>query len=180
MLPTARKFLFVFTGIVVIGAVSFFSGIRFNFTGSEPKGVYRITKISNALSVGDLVVACPPEMAARLSVERGYVFSAGKCPGGSFPFMKKIVAVPGDRVRVADIGIFVNGILVRNSSPRKVDSRGNPVPGILGYNKVTSGYWLVSSYSKLSYDSRYWGAIPAQSIFSYASPVFVFGSGEGD
>jgi len=175
-----KNFLFFGAGIVILGAACFFSGIRFNFTGSEPNGVYRVTEITKGLSAGDLVVACPPERAARLSVERGYVFSAGKCPGGSFPFMKKIVAVPGDRVQVSRVGIFVNGILVKNSLPRKVDSRGNPVPGIMGYDKITSGYWLVSSYSGLSYDSRYWGAIPAQSIFNYATPVFVFGSGRGN
>lgn len=151
------------------------TGFRFNLTVSEPIGLYYVENIDR-IKRGDLVVACPPESATKLAQSRGYVFVAGKCPGNGIPFLKPVVAVPGDFVQVDSSGVHVNFKLVPNSSPKPTDSKGTPVPGIVGFHGISDGYWLVSSFSSISYDSRYWGPVQRKDILYVAAPVFVHGS----
>jgi type IV secretory pathway protease TraF len=84
------------------------------------------------------------------------------------------VAVVGDTVVVSGRGLEVNGRLIPNSGPRLVDSRGRPLPSVLqGRYVVRAGeVWLGSSYSPLSFDSRYFGAIGIRSVLSVVRPVW--------
>ena len=42
--------------------------------------------------------------------------------------IKKILALPGDRITIAGQGVSVNGERTPNSTPRQADTEGNPLP----------------------------------------------------
>lgn len=166
--------IFVSGGIffLVLVAGLYALGFRINTTISEPKGLYILTD-KTLPRKGDLVIACPPLDAARLSIRRGYLQVSGKCPGGAIPFLKTLVAVPGDYVVMSRQGLSVNGKPVPNSIPLLADSAGRKIVR-MKFRGRTSGFWLISSYSKRSFDSRYWGPVDRQAILSTISPVLVF------
>jgi conjugative transfer signal peptidase TraF len=145
-------------------------GIRINTSPSLPLGLYRGTSDPHAR----LVEFCPEEPYARFAIERGYR-SAGNCPDGAAPLMKPVVADAGDIVNVSQAGISVNGNLLPNTAPKRMDRRNRLMPaGPLGTCRVSAGFvWVASSYNSWSYDSRYFGSIPLSSIRNYMEPFFV-------
>jgi signal peptidase I len=114
-------------------------------------------------------------------------------------FVKRVVAVPGDRVRLINRQVYVNGVAVRenyvvHSSPvhdvfRDEFPRLNlPVPGLDGAwwlqmkKLVEDGQLIVpqGSYFVLgdnrdeSSDSRYWGFVPRENIIG--RPLLIYWS----
>ena len=136
-------------------------GVRLNTTGSLPIGLYRVSRATDA----NLVEFCPPEPFSEISVSRSYR-TAGICPDGDNPLLKPIVARQGDIVQLSEFGIVVNGVLLRNTAPRPVDSKGRFLPHFpFGTYQVSAGtVWVASSYHPLSFDSRYFGPIPVGEI----------------
>ena len=135
------------------------AGLRLNLTGSLPVGFYVASR--GAPVRGALVLACLPPRAAALAKERGYVPHGDECPGSMMPIGKSVLAVGGDTVTVTPSGLLVNGAPVPNSRPLAEDRNGRPLPRLLvGRYVVGPGeLWVLSSYSRLSFDSRYFGAI---------------------
>jgi conjugative transfer signal peptidase TraF len=142
-------------------------GIRFNLSPSLPAGVYVTTK-----TPAGLIEFCPEEPYASFAIERGYR-DEGTCPDGSMPLLKPIVAKAGDVVDVSARGIAVNGSLLRNSAPLRVDTKGRPLPAWrFGYYVVAPGtVWVASSYNPRSFDSRYFGPVPISAIRDYVRPL---------
>ena|SRR5437773_579931 len=135
------------------------AGLRLNLTGSLPVGLYLESRVSPVL--GAIVLVClPPEVAA-FALERGYVPRGGTCPDGALPVGKPVLATGGDTVTVTPTGLLVNGAPVPNSQPLEADRKGRPLPRLaVGRYVVAPGeLWVLSSYSRLSFDSRYFGAI---------------------
>ena len=155
----------IFLGLVAACAVF---GIRFNVTESLPGLIYIITSDNSS----PVIEFCPEGAFAQLSVERGYR-SKGMCPDGAAPMLKPIVARASDTVEVSANGITVNGTLLRNTSPRTGDSRGRPLtPWRFGRYVVPPGFvWVASQYNPLSFDSRYYGPIPASQICHRLRPL---------
>jgi len=118
---------------------------------------------------------CPQGSAASISLSRKYR-SAGACPDGGAPLLKPAVAFPGDKVEVSANGIRVNGRLLANSAGRFRDHLQRPLdPWPYGTYKVESGtVWVVSSFNSYSFDSRYYGAIPASAIRYHLRPLWTF------
>jgi conjugative transfer signal peptidase TraF len=89
------------------------------------------------------------------------------------PLLKPIVAEAGDAVDVSVQGIAVNGSLLRNSAPLRVDTKGRPLPTWrFGHYVVGPGtVWVASSYTRRSFDSRYFGPVPTSSIRAYVRPL---------
>src|SRR5437773_12415108 len=85
--------------------------VRLNVAPSVPLGLYRM--VDEPVARGVLVVACVPPDAARLARDRGYL-TAGSCPGGTRPILKRIGAVPGDIVDLDADGVTVNGAPLPN------------------------------------------------------------------
>lgn len=148
-------------------------GYRLNFTASAPIGLWREIEDAPILSRGMLVSVCPPD-AQIVGVMRDNGFlRAGDCPTGTVPLLKPVVALPGDLVEVAPEGaVSVNGRRLTNTAP---------VAGIVAYPPgqyaVAEGtVWLFSSYDKRSFDSRYYGPVPAANIRSRVIPVLVDGN----
>jgi conjugative transfer signal peptidase TraF len=146
-------------------------GIRINLTPSLPLGFYITSHSSNA----KLVEFCPQGNAASISLSRQYR-TAGTCPDGGAPLLKPAVAFPGDQVQVSADGIRVNGQLLPNSAGRFRDHLQRPLdPWPYGTYKVEPGtVWVVSSFNSYSFDSRYYGAIPASAIRHHLRPLWTF------
>jgi conjugative transfer signal peptidase TraF len=145
-------------------------GIRLNTSPSLPFGLYRVTVDSSA----PLVEFCPAEPVASFANARGYR-QAGSCPDGGTPLMKPIAAHGGDIVEVSAAGVWVNGTLLRNSSPLARDTAGRPLTAWpTGKLPVPPGVvWLISDYHARSFDSRYFGPVPTALIRNHLRPLLV-------
>ena len=146
-------------------------GVRLNATASLPIGLYIVSTEPDA----NLAEFCPPEPFSTISVTRGYRYR-GSCPDGDSPLLKPIVANPGDVVVTSEQGIAVNGRRLMNTSPRESDSEGRHLPHFpFGTYPVPQGVvWVASTYHPRSFDSRYFGPIPFESIRERLKPLLVW------
>jgi conjugative transfer signal peptidase TraF len=148
-------------------------GVRINTTNSLPKGIYLITSDENA----PLVEFCPSGVFSVLSSMRGYR-PPGLCPDGRAPLLKPVIAHPGDTVVLSEEGFRVNGRLLPNTAPQRIDSAGRTLTawpaGI--YSVTPATIWVASTYHPKSFDSRYFGPIPPGLIRHRLRPLWVFGS----
>ena len=154
----ARRALFAVIWLVLALALVFGAGLRFNPTPSLPKGIYRI--VPGTPEKNELVSFCLQGEFAELALERGYL-EAGSCPSGLRPLLKRLAALPGDFV---DPSVFPT---------RSVDSHGRPMSPALAPGVVPPGMALVLADHPGSFDSRYFGFVPLDSL-QRVEPVFVF------
>lgn len=150
-------------------------GLRWNKTESLPPGVYQVTEIDPAtIQRGSMVMACPEQSPVQLDArERGYLPFGFGCPGGFAPLFKIAMAVPGDVVEVTPAGITINGNPVANSSRLEADSEGRALPPLPASGTVPPGMvWLLSDYAPRSWDSRYFGPVPLDTVQGLARPVW--------
>jgi len=157
----ARRALFAVVWLALTFALVFGAGLRFNPTPSLPKGIYRI--VSGAPAKNELVSFCLEGEFAELALERGYL-EAGSCPSGLRPLLKRLAALPGEFVDPAAFPI------------RAVDSHGRSMsPALIAWTPgvVPSGMALVLADHPGSFDSRYFGFVPLDSL-QRVEPVFVF------
>jgi conjugative transfer signal peptidase TraF len=151
------------------------AGLRINATASMPVGLWRVTQFDVPLRRGEIVAVCPPDTSPiRLAVERGYI-AAGQCPNGYEPLLKPIGAVSGDLVAVTASGVWVNGKLVPDTAQMDFDSVGRPLQRLTegAYRVTPNEVWLLSNYDPRSFDSRYFGPVPAANVLGVAHPVWV-------
>ena len=175
--PFARLLQFRPAPIVVLAALTLaallvvHTGLRFMLTPSLPLGIYRT--VNGPPTRGTIVMACLPERAARLALERGYVWR-GSCPGGAVPLGKIVLGVPGDTITLTIDGVALNGHVVPNSQLRARDSRGRPLQHYAyGSHVLTPGeLWLFSPYHPLSFDSRYFGPVESTAVLSRLAPLW--------
>lgn len=156
--------------IVLAGAGLSF-GIRVNLTPSYPPGLWRIVPIERDARTGDLIFICPPRTAAFASaLERGYLRS-GSCPGWVSPLIKRVVATAGQRVAV-DHSVAIDGERLAHSDVRSADAQGRALYPYAG-DLVPAGHLFLHSPYAGSYDSRYFGPIPADGVLGLAQPVLI-------
>ena len=132
-----------------------------NRTPSVAPGIYFTppawTPGLGAPGPGDLVMACPPDVPLLdTAIARGYIEASDACAAGTMPFLKRIVAVPGQSVRLDTTGLWVDGARVQPAPPT-TDSRGRPIQP--AYTQVRLGegaLWLGSDIER-GFDSRYLG-----------------------
>ena len=157
----ARRGLFSAFCLALGFALAFDAGLRINPTPSLPKGIYRISP--GTPGKGDLVSFCLEGEFAELALERGYL-EPGSCPSGLRPLLKRLVGLPGDVVDPAMFPI------------RSLDSRGRPMtPALIPWTPgvIPSGMALVVADHPGSFDSRYFGFVPLDSL-QRVEPLFVF------
>ena len=154
----ARRALFVVVWLALAFALVFGAGLRFNPTPSLPKGIYRLAP--GAPEKGDLVSFCLEGEFAELALERGYL-EPGSCPSGLRPLLKRLAGLPGDSVDPSAFPI------------RSVDSHGRFMSPALVPGVVPPGMALVLAEHPGSFDSRYFGFVPLDSL-QRVEPVFVF------
>jgi conjugative transfer signal peptidase TraF len=150
------------------------SGFKIILSPSVPMGIWHVSKLTQPLRRGDFVWFCPPDTAVfRQARERGYL-QPGDCPGNYLHLMKPVAAILGDNVRILKDGVRVNGKFSSNSVPLIHDSNGRVLKSNSGQFTVRAGtVWLLSSFDKHSYDSRYFGAIELWQIAGFGRPVWV-------
>ena len=151
--------------------------VRINWTRSAPIGLYS-THQPDAVTRNDLVVVCLQGGVAGLGRARGYL-PAGTCPSGTSPILKQVVAVAGDEVELQGNFFAVNGRVIDRSQRHSVDSLGRPLePLPFGRRTVRDGeVWVLGVHRERSWDSRYFGPIPAASIVGTARPLLTLCAG---
>jgi conjugative transfer signal peptidase TraF len=161
-------------GIALTAGAGWFGGYRINLTPSHPMGLWRIVPMLRAPRSGDLIFIClPPNAEVWAARERGYL-RKGLCPGGLAPLIKRIVAIEGQIIEVADT-ITIDGQLLPKSEVRTTDASGCPLRTYAG-GVVPVGQLFLHSDYRGSYDSRYFGPVPASGLLGLAEPVLTTGS----
>ncbi|WP_169726998.1 conjugative transfer signal peptidase TraF [Desulfovibrio cuneatus] len=135
--------------LVLVGCLAHAAGFRINPTPSLPKGLYRLTE--GPPVKGDLVTFCLQGEFAELALQRGYL-QAGSCPSGLRPLLKRLAGLPGDYIEADALAI------------RSVDSQGRHMPSVLQSGVIPSGMAFVLADHAGSFDSRYFGCVPLQSL----------------
>jgi signal peptidase I len=106
------------------------------------------------------------------AIERGdtVVFWYPQDPSKSY--IKRVIATPGDRVRIEDGQVFVNGqALVENYVPadnRDASSWRDGQEQTVPENR----YFVLGDHRNSSSDSRSWGYVPRENI--YGKAVFIY------
>jgi len=150
-------------------AAAYGAGFRLNLTPSYPLGLWRIEAVNRPVAIGDLIFICPPRTPAfTLGVERGYV-RPGTCGGGMSPLIKTVVALPGQHVEIAR-HVIIDGRDLPHSDLHAIDADGRTLAPWSG-GAVPSGNLFLHSDFPGSYDSRYFGPIPASGVLGRALPV---------
>ncbi|MCV9967709.1 conjugative transfer signal peptidase TraF [Pararhizobium sp. BT-229] len=147
-------------------------GYRINLSPSEPLGLWRIVPLTRPIAVNDLVFICPPTTAEMQEARaRGYLRS-GSCPGGVAPLIKTVVAVAGQHVEIG-ASVSVEGRVVSSSSLASRDGSDRPLAPFMS-GAVPPGYVFLHSSFPGSYDSRYFGPVPASGILGLAQEVLTY------
>jgi conjugative transfer signal peptidase TraF len=124
------------------------AGYRFNVTASLPVGIYKLSP--GAPGRGDYAAFCLEGEFAELARERGYL-PAGSCPSGLRPLLKRVAGLPGDPVP-------------GDPAVRPADSHGRVMPAVPLESVVPPGMALLLAEHPGSFDSRYFGLVPLESL----------------
>ena len=126
----------------------------------------------------------PPALRSwlpRRQVSRGDIIAFRPPPeaGMSTPFVKRVIAVPGDMLEIRNRDVFVNGVL--NDEPYKIHVNGQA--GSYGSCQYCGPltvppdkFFVMGDNRDNSHDSRYWGFVDRESIIG--KPLFVYWSYE--
>jgi conjugative transfer signal peptidase TraF len=158
--------------LVMLAGTAWFAGLRFNLTRSYPLGLWRIEPLDGPPAVGDLVFICPPDNTAfRLAREHGYL-GRGLCRGWFSPLIKTVAATDGQTIAIgADVEI--DGRRLPHSDVLPTDAAGRALTAFAG-GAVSPGSLFLHSDFAGSYDSRYFGPIPASGLLGRAHPLLTF------
>lgn len=135
--------------MIIIFILANMAGIRFNITESMPVGFYRA--IDGEVQVGSVVSFCPP-------VDQKYDFMpAGSCSHGEAPYLKQVVALPGDVVTVSNSEVRVNGEILNGSA----NAGRSDLPSATGiWHLGPDEVWVYGvTNPQHSFDSRYFGPV---------------------
>lgn len=161
---------FFVTLVMVTGG---WGGLRLNLTPSHPLGLWRIVPLDRPAMAGDLVFVRPPRSAVfEQAAARGYL-RRGLCPGWIGPLIKVVAAREGQRVEVGR-SVTIDGQPLAHSDVRPVDGEGRALVPWSG-GVIPPGLLYLHSSFVGSYDSRYFGPVPAEGVLGRAVPVLTFG-----
>lgn len=152
----SKKVIILITFIVVLIFVLLPKTKYFfmNTTTSLPLGIYYISKES--LSLGKTVVFQKPTFLTKM--DKNWLIKKGV-------FLKKITAVPGDKVCTRNNRLSINdneiGLI------KSKDRNGDPLPNIINSefcrNLIPGEFWTGTDHPN-SFDSRYYGPIMAANL----------------
>jgi conjugative transfer signal peptidase TraF len=163
---------------VLLGVTLRAAGVRVNLSPSAPLGVFLASPLPSGhgaeLHRGMLVAVCLPHAMAQVGRARGYLMR-GSCADGTAPVGKTILALSGDTVVVSGEGVAVgSGRPLCRTRPLGRDAAARPIPRIPdGRYAVAAGeIWLISTYTVRSWDSRYFGPVPAAGVVATLRPLW--------
>ncbi len=159
--------------LVLLVSLAGAAGARLNLSPSVPCGLYWQGALP--FRKGDTVLVCPPSTPLFAEVRaRGYL-GPGFCPSGSQALMKRVAALPGDRVELAPEGVRVNGRLLPQSVPLAFDQAGRPLPRLASESVIVApGEVLLMGETVRSFDGRYFGLLPSTAIESVLHPLLTW------
>ena len=165
------RILFITVASATILVISLFikSPIKviYNPSTSAPTGIYLI--VNSTLKKGDYVLANIPEQARMLAVERQYLPE-------NIPILKPVAAESGDHICIKNDRVLINGKSI--AMLLEQDSKGRELVQWTGCRMLFENeFFLLSTYTPYSYDSRYFGPVTRKMIIGKAVPFWVF---EGD
>lgn len=147
-------------------------GLRINMTPSESIGLWRILPLEREPAIGDMVFVCLPRSAlVEEARSRGYL-RRGLCASGYAPLIKTVVAVSGQQVEIIST-VRIDGAEIPHSALARADGMGRPLIAARG-ERIPPGYVFLHSPFPGSWDSRYFGSVPASSILGIAREVLTF------
>lgn len=166
--------------ILVIGVflIAFFILQYFfvvNTTKSFPLGVYQ--KTHERPEKGDLVLVCPPDDPLFSEAKKRGLISGGLCKGGNGYLIKKVMAVHGDKVRIQQDAVLVNGLPVKNSAQKSFPLRSLTPLKEKEFLLKQEEVFLMSDANPYSFDSRYFGPLSVQQIQTPLKPFLVWQEG---
>jgi conjugative transfer signal peptidase TraF len=141
-----------------------------NASASAPIGLYMVSPVDQ-LTPSELVAVDPPEPLASFLADGGYL------PRG-VPLLKRVVALPGQRVCRHDLTITVDGAAIGAALAR--DRIGRPLPAWRGCRMIAEGEaFLMNGSVRDSLDGRYFGPIPTSAVIGRATPLYTDEGGDG-
>lgn len=141
-----------------------------NASASTPIGLY-IVHPTGRLGIADLVVVRAPDPLAEFLAEGGYL-------PRDVPLMKRVAALPGQRICRSGRSISVDGTVTAEALDR--DRLGRPLPTWQGCRLVAEGeIFLLNRQVPDSLDGRYFGPLPANSVVGRAVPLWTHDDRDG-
>ena len=168
----------IFTTSALIGLAKY-NGWSFNMTTCMPVGFYQRGPIPKALKDGDTVFFCPPVGSPAMKQAMSGLWleyaphGQWACQDHLMPFMKEVVALPGQKVEVTKTGVIVHGKHLPNSRVVTAIESGK-IPVIhLPYGVYTvpkEQFWDYAP-GNFAYTSAYYGTVPMKNILGSVHPV---------
>jgi signal peptidase I len=96
-------------------------------------------------------------------------------------YVKRLVGLPGDRINIGDGRIWVNNMEMNFGDPdhpiqyqelRPKISRALDPLTTTSYVVPEQNYFVLGDNSANSYDSRYWGALPAKALYGKVTKIY--------
>jgi len=155
------------TATIILAQISFISPhpllVR-NASASIPIGLYWVEKRSPR--IGEIAVLTPPSWAQRIAEERKYLPSTAW-------LLKPVAASEGQVVCRFGRSIFIDGVPVARALSN--DKNGRVMPVWKGCKVLKIGQLFVLSKRRVSFDSRYFGAVEATLVIGTARPLIILG-----
>ncbi len=159
--------------VVAVGVLSILPvtpRLIWNASASVPLGLYSIEPARH-LEVTDLVAVRTPEPLASFMAERRYL------PRG-VPLMKRVAALPGQRVCRNGAHITIDGIDMGEALAR--DRAGRALPSWQGCRRIADDeVFLMNWTAPDSMDGRYFGPLSTNTIIGRAIPLWTDEDGDG-
>lgn len=130
-----------------------------NASASAPIGLYAVVPGAQLVR-GDTVIAWPPRGVRHLAAGRRYLPL-------NVPLVKRVAAIPRDRICAIGARIFVDGRAVAERRAR--DAAGRPMPWWRGCATLKDGAVLLLMDAPASFDGRYFGATQAADVVGKAT-----------
>jgi conjugative transfer signal peptidase TraF len=141
--------------------------IVYNPSDSVPRGWYRIVPAAS-LKVGSIVLIKLPADIAALPAQRGYLPER-------IPLLKRVGALAPQQVCIAQHVVRINGVAV--ATVLLADSQSRTLPKWQQCRSLHHGeLFLLSATHPASFDSRYFGPIPAAAVLGTAQPLWTWSS----
>lgn len=151
-------------------------GLHINISESLPYGIYRSTDLN--YQKGTIIRFCLDKDNAKLSLDREYVAASvnfSGCPYHHQALMKPIAGVAGDKLKIDNQQIWVNGKALPNVTILTYDGDNRAMPKVSLPEIIPPDHFLViASYHPYSWDSRYYGLITKQQILGAVIPVWTW------
>lgn len=137
--------------------------LLWNASASAPVGLWRVMP-DVRFSRGEMVAARLAEPWRGLAARRRYL-------PANVPLIKRVAAMPGERICAFETWIFVEGRLV--ATRRRADAAGRPLAWWHGCRTLRDGEMLLLMDDPGSFDGRYFGLTKGPEIIGKALPLWV-------